>query len=75
MARKRLRYIRFYLNEWRDIARKFDAATLGKLFAAAVRYADTGENPSFPLDSELQSVWLLLRGQIYRDMYYYGRRE
>lgn len=77
MRRKKLRYVRFYLNEWAGITQKFEREpeTLGKLFSAAVRYADTGEEPEFPKDSELQSMWLLCRGQIYRDLYYYGRRE
>lgn len=75
MARKKLRYIRFYMNPWLDIARKFDAETLGKLFAAAMEYAGSGTEPDFPRDSELQSMWLFCRGQIYRDMVYHGRGE
>ena len=73
---KRLRYVRFYLNPWRDIVRKLDEATLGKLFSAAVRYADTGEEPDlldFARDSALQSAWLLLEAQIRRDMIFHGR--
>ncbi len=73
--RKRLRYIRFFLEPWRSIARRFDAETLGKLFVAALRYADAGEDPNFPKDSALQSMWLFCRDQLRRDIARHGRQE
>ncbi|MBQ9492261.1 MAG: hypothetical protein IJR54_00790 [Oscillibacter sp.] len=72
--RKRLRYIRFYLAPWREIVKQYGHNSLGVLFEAAVRYADTGEEADWSEYPSLRSTWLLYRSQLDRDMERHGRQ-
>ena len=73
--RKKLRYVRFYIEPWREIAKRCSRDALGVLFGAALEYADTGKEPDFSDCPSLESTWLMYRAQLDRDIERHGRYE
>ena len=73
--RKKLRYVRFYLEPWREVARQLNTEALGMMFRAALEYADTGTEPDLSRHPSLYNLWLFYRTQLDSDIERHGRSE
>lgn len=71
--RKKLRYVRFYLEPWREVARQLRDEALGEMFRAALEYADTGVEPDLSAHPALHNIWLFYRTQLDSDIERHGR--
>ncbi|MBQ9492263.1 MAG: hypothetical protein IJR54_00800 [Oscillibacter sp.] len=70
MEHNPMRYIRFYLDPWVIMSERLTNEESGRLFKAALVYADTkGEvEPDFSDNENLAGIWVFARSAVDRDM-------
>jgi len=67
MEERKLRYVRFWLDPWRELAKELSCDEAGQLLKAALKYADAGEDTEYGTLSPLYKPWAFLRAEIDRD--------
>lgn len=67
----KLRYVRFWLDPWRDLAKTLSDEDAGRLLKAALAYADEGEEAEAFADTSrftpFDAAWIVQRAEIDRD--------
>lgn len=78
MAAGKLRYVRFWLDPWLKQAKTLSDEDAGRLFKAALNYADTGEDTNEFGDTcrfcPLDAAWIFQRAEIDRDAAHVRRK-